>query len=903
MRASFLGISCALLLSCAANTDLTVPPLPKVHPSFKVEVPPALSTGRLPGWERPRGYQLSLRIDPAKDRFSGEAVIDVTLDKPTGALIMHAAQLDITRAEVQVAGRRIGAEVSYRKAAGARRETEELVLVTATELPAGDVKVRLEYSAPLEEKLRGIYRVQADKRWYVFTQFEPSDARRMFPCFDDPIYKVPFEVSVTVPKDNLVFSNAPEAARKAAGDELTFRFAPSQKMPTYLLALAIGPLEVLEGAKTPVPLRVITTPGKAKLGRMALNATAQMLPIMGDYFGTAYPYKKLDLVAVPNFGPGAMENAGLITFREELLLADESKTSAKAKRSVALVLAHELAHQWFGNYVTMAWWDDLWLNEGFATYMEMLVVDRWRPNMRADLEMLSLSGRVMGFDALQSARVVRQPVSNTYQAEEAFDGITYVKGASIVKMVHRWLGDEAFRDGVRNYIAGNAWGNATAADLFGALAKSSKQDVSAVAATFLDQPGVPLVSATVRCTAGQKPVVHLAQRRYRARPANDARTQDDPLWHIPVCLDVALSANGKPKRQCSILSQRESDIELTDPRCPAWVLPNAGYDGYYRFALPEPQLAKLGDATKRADKAAKVGYLTNLWSLVRAGEVPAKRMLATLNTMSREREREVIEQIIISLVSIDDSVVEQDVRPRYRRFVSRLLLPTAKRLGWDSRPTDSEDKRLLRRSVLAALAVLTDDPWMVRQARVRARKFMRDPSSVSSDTATIALRMAARQKESFVSFDKLVEALGKAKSAGQRVALVQALASQRDPADLRRAFDLVNSGGIVAQDMVYVLRAASDWPDSRRVLIEWLQTNLEQLAERIPGFGAARMVGVLRRLCDRGARRKAASAFTPMVTKMGSDRRLREALEHADLCIDLRSRQAKDVSSYLRQWR
>ena len=469
------------MLGCSVNTDLTVAPKPAVHPSFKVEVPEVLSTGRLPSWQRPRGYKLSLSIDPAQERFSGRAVIDITIDKPTGALVLHGAQLDITRAAVVVNGRRMGAETSYRKAAGARDETEELVVVTSSELPVGDVSVELEYSAPLEEKLRGIYRVKSDDQWYVFTQFEPSDARRMFPSFDDPAYKVPFEVDITVPKGSIALSNTPEKAKQEQQNgSVTFRFERSQPMPTYLVALAIGPFEVLEGPKSPVPLRVITTPGKSAKGAFAMAAAADHLALMSDYFDRAYPYKKLDLVAVPNFGPGAMENAGLVTFREELLLAD-ANASAKAKRSIATVVAHELAHQWFGNLVTMEWWDDLWLNEGFASYMEVLVVDRWRPKMRADLELLSYSGRVMNFDALQSARVVRQPVSNTYQAAEAFDGITYVKGASVIKMLHRWLGDEPFRDGVRKYMADHAWKNASASDLFQALAATSKQDVAGVA--------------------------------------------------------------------------------------------------------------------------------------------------------------------------------------------------------------------------------------------------------------------------------------------------------------------------------------------------------------------------------------------------------------------------------------
>ena len=906
MRMKRWGWLCLALMGCAANTDLTVRPATTIHPSFKVEVPAASSDGRLPGWQRPRAYKLSLELDPATKRFRGRVLIDITLSKPTGALVMHAAQLDIRRALVRVNGRRLGAEVTFRKAAGARAEREELVLVTSSEMPAGDIRVELEYSAPLEEKLHGVYRVKAAEQWYAFTQFEPSDARRMFPGFDDPSYKVPFEVDVLVPKGNVVLSNAPEKEHRDEGGRVHYFFERSQPMPSYLLALAIGPFEFLQGpAGAAVPLRVATVPGKAKNGKLALKAAAEHMAIMAEYYDRPYPYKKLDLVAVPNFGPGAMENAGLITFREELLLADEATASARAKRSIAVVVAHELAHQWFGNLVTMAWWDDLWLNEGFASYMEVLVVDRWRPKMRAGLELLSDTGRVMNFDALSSARAVRQPVRNTHQAAEAFDGITYVKGASVIKMLHHWLGPDAFRAGVRNYIRKHAWGNARAADLFAALAETSKQDVAAVAATFLDQPGVPLVSAEVVCKAGASPQVTLSQRRYRARVASAGSSEDDPLWTVPVCVEYASSAraNAKRQRSCTVLETRRSTLALAGKTCPAWLLPNAHYDGYYRYSMPIKQLAALGKATAGAGAVNKLGYLTNMWALVRAGDVPAATMFDTLTSMSGERERAVIEEQIIVLTSLSNAVVEAPARAKFERFVSRMLLPTARRLGWDSRPSDSEDMRLLRRSVLAALAVLTQDRWMSHEAMVRARKFVKAPASASADTLAIALRMAAHNNDEVVNYDTLLSLLRRVSSPGLRIAVVQALASLGDAAQLRRALSLVITGEIRKQDLVYVLRAASEWPDSRRVLIDWLERNLNTLSEQFPGFGTARMLGVLRRLCDAGARRKAAAAFSPMVAKMGSDRRLREALENADLCIDLRARQAKEVTKYLTQWR
>ena len=315
-------------------------------------------------------------------------------------------------------------------------------------------------------------------------------------------------------------------------------------------------------------------------------------------------------------------------------------------------------------------------------------------------------------------------------------------------------------------------------------------------------------------------------------------------------------------------------------------------------------LATLLDASKRADTGAKVGYLTNLWALVRAGEVTAPTMLDTLSSMARERDREVIEEQIVALTSISNSLVEDDVRERFQKYVSRLLLPTARRLGWDARANDSEDVRLLRRSVLSALALLTDDPWMAKEATRRAEKFFKDPDSVSSDTANIAMRMAARLNKRVANYDNLVALLERVKKPGQRIAVVQALSSLGNAEDLRRAFDLLMAGTIRRQDLVYALRGASANPDSRRVLVSWLEVNLEKLAERNPGFGAARMVGCTAPGVREKCTPQSCRCLPACGRQMGQrSRRLREALEGADLCIDLRSRQSSAVTEYLKKWR
>jgi cytosol alanyl aminopeptidase len=889
-----------LAAACGPNTDLTVAPPPQLDPSFQVEVPPSLPSGRLPAWASPRRYELRLEIDPGAAQFHGEVFIDVTLEQGTSAIVLHAADLSVERAEIVVGDKRLRAEASLRKAAGAVEELEELVLVASQPIPAGEIQIHIEYQGQVPESLRGIYRVEEDGRWFVFTQFEPADARRMFPCFDDPSFKTPFDLEVTVPEKQGVFSNAPEKERKTAKGKTTVRFAQTKPMPTYLLSLAVGPFEVKEGDKAPVPIRIITVPGRSAEGATALRMASEHLALLAEFFGSPYPYDKLDLIAVPNFGAGAMENAGLVAFREELVLLDPTSSSLSAERDVAVTIAHELSHHWFGNLVTMKWWDDLWLNEGFATFMESLIVDRWRPAMRAELEARALTGWVMNLDALTSARAVRQPVHNTYEAEASFDSITYLKGAAVIHMLESWLGPDAFRAGVQAYLSEHAWRNADAADLFRALGKASGKSVDTVATTFLDASGVPLVRARLVCDGAPKVV--LEQSKYRPTPSRTAGAQ---RWSIPVCVEHPGRTPQARERDCTVLSEPSAELPLTvggvgAKRCPKWLLPNAGHAGYFRYALPPAELDALAAALKTGDGADTVGFLTNLWAMVQAGEVPADKLLDVLGSYKNEKRPEVIEQLVRVLDRVQDALVEPAGRDGFERLALGLLLPTAKRLGWAGRKGEAEEQRMLRQHVLGALALFTDDPWMAAEAKKHAAGFLAAPGSVDADTATIALRLAARRGD--IQFDELYTRLDATSDPRVRIALVQAMGSLGDDKQLRRALDLVEVGGIKSGDVVYIARAAAEHPRSRAVLVGWLREHLTAVLGKVSGFGVVRMISAVERLCDAKSKREAEKMLTGIGDKLGpSKRRASEALEMASLCIDLRGRQAPIATQYFQK--
>ncbi len=890
-RAALLFATGLLGGACASSNDITRAPAPTTAlPAPTAAAPAPLASGRLPGTAMPTRYALALVVDPAKERFTGDVTIDVEIPSTTSAIVLHGRELTILRAEAMADGQHVPAQAALRMAAGGKEAEEELVLTLGRPVAAGRAQIRIAYSAPLSaDSLSGLYRVKDGDASYAFTQFEPMDARRMFPCFDEPGYKVPFDVKVTTPKGNLVVANTNEISRTDSEDgrSTTFSFATTPPLPTYLVGLAVGPLEVLEGPKTPVPIRLVTTKGKTRLGRTALDLSVEMVQKLGEYFDYPYPFPKLDIVAVPEFGYGAMENAGLITFREELVLLDPASASTQARQNMAETVAHEIAHHWFGNLVTMQWWDDLWLNEGFATWMEAKIVDLWRPSSNAELEYLAQKGWVMELDALDSARAVRQPIASTSEAEDAFDGITYVKGSSVLGMVESWLGPDAFRDGVRAYLKEHQRKSATAADLFRALSKSSGRDVWPVASTFLDQPGVPLLRADVSCDKGKGAKVKLAQARYRARKATDTERRD-LAWKIPFCIAYE-GDKGTPA--CGLMEGASTEIALGSGRCPRWVYPNAAERGYYRFALPPEGLAALVDAGKTLDARSRVGLVTNAWALVQSGDLGADVLLDLLHGMRRDRQRLVVEQIIATLGKVSQALVDEGSRPAFRSYVSSILLPIAKELGWDPRKTDTDDHKLMRHAVLQALVTLADDPWMTAEADKRAAAYLADPRSVGADTAGIALRASTRRAGE-KRLAELEQAIRRAPTPEDRVALVGALGSFADPALLRRGLDLMLTDAVKIQDGYYIFTTASAWAESRPTLLKWVKERLPELKRKMPSFVVTRFTDLVGALCDAPSRAEAAAFFSDGLKDLeGTDRRFQQALETADLCIDLRARE------------
>jgi aminopeptidase N len=905
-------------LGCSPAADLTLAPPPKRDQGgpTSLPVPEPLKSGRLPGTASPLRYGVALVVDPSKDRFLGNVTIDIEVAKATQAIVMHARDLTISSAELMAEGGTVPVRTSTRMSVGGREGPDELVLSLPSPLRPGRAQVRIAYSGSLDQKLAGLYRVKDGADHYAFTQLEPMEARRVMPCFDEPGFKVPFDVKVTVPKESVAFSNMNEVGRSTSedGKSTTFTFATTPPLPTYLMALAVGPLEVREGPKTPVPIRLIATKGKSRLGELGIEATAGLTALLGEYFDRPYPYPKLDLAAVPEFGYGAMENAGLITFREDKILLDPASASTGARRGMAEIVAHEVAHHWFGDLVTMAWWDDLWLNEGFATWMEAKIVDKWRPAMEARLEALAWKGAVMEHDALESARAVRQPVASTGEAYEAFDGITYGKGAAVIGMIEAWLGEEPFRDGVRRYIKAHEHGNATSSDLFKALREASGKEVAPVASTFLDQPGVPLVRADLTCPKGSPPVVKLAQSRFRAKPSAAAE-EGGPLWRIPIC--VAYEGAPAGGDACKVMEGRSDEIVLgasdsaakaapgatskaaAPARCPKWIYPNANEAGYYRFSLPKAQLSGLIGAIKDLDVRSRIGLVGHAWALVQSGGLEADALLDLLTSLKGERHRLVVEQVVGVLYQVSHSLVDDESRAAFRAYASGILLPMAKELGWDAKKGEADERKLLRQTVLRALAVLAEDPWLFPEAEKKTTAYLKEPRSVDADIASIALRISSRRAGE-KRFDELLGSLTRSETPEHRNVVLGALGSFGSPALVRRSLDLMLSERVRPSEGFQIVGSAASWPDMQPRVLAWARESFDELKKKLPSFMVTRFAGHVGMTCEAAARDEAAAFFKEALKGVdGASRPLAQGLEEAGLCIDLRAREGGRVKAKL----
>ena len=753
---------------------------------------------RLAADVRPRSYAADLRLDLTRDRFDGELVIDLDLGSARREIVVHGVELEVTSVAAEA---RSDAGRERKGTANVDAESETITLAFGDPLPGGPARVRIGYRGAFSPGLRGLYRAGG----VAVTQFEAADARRLFPCFDEPAFKATWQLTVSgVPAGSAAISNSVIERDDSDGrGARRVTFARTPPLSSYLIALVVGPLVSSDAAAVrDVPVRTWTTADKRHLSAFAQETAAAVLPRLEDYFGLPYPFGKLDQIGVPDFEAGAMENAGAVTFREVALLADPATAPLAVQKRVAEVITHELAHQWFGNLVTMAWWDDLWLNEAFATWMAYKIVDDWRPFWRIWMDFESGKGAALALDALVSAHPIRAEVANAEEAGESFDAITYEKGGSVLRMIEGYLGEDKFRDGIRLYMRRHREGNATADDLWNALGEASGEPILNLANGWIRQTGYPVVDLALEQPVEGPAVVRLSQRRFFADPG---ATEVDaaPHWLVPIVLrfrdgDGVGDDQSNVKEQRVLLTEASATVTLATGGKVQWCIGNAESRGFYRTAYDAAALGSLLPAVTELRPAERVALLSDQWALVRADLAPVERFLDLVAGLKDEADHVVLDEIVGRLSLIEHRFLDDVDRERFAAFVAAMYGERAAALGWSPAPTEDDEVRLGRAVLLRALAVVARVPEVVSEAAGRLPPAT-GPAGVDPNLLDVVVTAAARTADEARFEDLRARARTETDPAAKRRYL-HALARAERPPLPGRAVELALSDDVPMQD-------------------------------------------------------------------------------------------------------
>jgi puromycin-sensitive aminopeptidase len=868
-----------------------VPARRKKTSGSKRTAKPVLRPHRLAPDVRPHEVDVHVAVDPQSGpAFEGEVVQRLRLDKRRRSLELHADDLVVSGAVVETAGRRLRGRIVRHP----ERETLEVLLGEA--LAPGEATLRLSFRGKLRSDLRGLYAASAGERRYAFTQLEAPDARRFFPCFDEPAMKARFRVSVTTSIRNTVLSNNPvEKIEPLGRGRKTVHFRRTPPLSTYLLALAVGELVASEPVHCgETEIRVWHVPGKEKLVRFGLDAARETLARLEAYFDLPYPYAKLDLVAVPDFEAGAMENAGAVFFRETLLLVDPETATLQEKKRAAEVICHELAHMWYGDLVTMAWWDDLWLNEAFATWMAFQVVDAWKPEWKMWNDFQHHRAAALGLDALAETHPIYMKVRTPSEATQNFDLITYEKGASVVRMIERFLGAETFREGVRRYIRAHQEGNAVAADLWNALAEASGQDVEPVVRAWIEQAGFPLLRLR-RAERDGRSWLRFEQTRFLSNPRSRA---NGSLWPVPWVGRVAAGESTRTVRQ--LLTRRRGEIELP-VRGPRFVYGNAEEGGFYRPLHDEAELAALAGALEALAPVERMGLVGHQWAAARAGHAGIASFLDLALSFTKERDADVLLALRAPLELCARSAgrsLGSEAEAALRARVARAFGDAFAAIGWEPGPRESDDDRLRRAALLGLVGELGESPALLAEARARCEAFLSDRRSLEPNLADAVVSLAARAGDAAL-FERFLAASGEAATPQDQRRFLLALGAFTDPALVERALELTLGDRVGTQDVALLLaRLLANRAAGARAWA-FVKRRWAKLRRRMPPMLVTRPIEALPALGTRAHRKDVAAFFraNPVPT---AARAIRQTLEQFDLNLAFDERAERDLAGWVR---
>lgn len=863
--------------------------------------------GRLPGWAVPQSYQLAFKVDPAQADFSGTTTIEVKLEKASDHLWLDGADLKVSRVEItDAAGAvHVGKYVAVDAKAGVARVDFGSVLQPQ------QLSVKFEYTAPLNAQLQGLYKVSAKGKPYAMTQMEPISARFAFPGFDEPGFKTPFDISITAPADETVVANTKPVSEQSAGKGWkTVTFARTVPLPTYLVAFAVGPWDVVAGPDIsptayrakPLQLRGVAAEGEGHRMQHVLSETPSIIHALENYYGFGYPFDKLDLLAAPDFSAGAMENPGLVTFRDWLLLLDNDSPARNVRGSFN-VTAHELAHMWTGDTVTTEWWNDIWLNEAFATWMQQKVTMQVHPEYRADLDRVRGGQRAMGSDSLVSARSVRQPITGNGDITTAFDGITYQKGASVLGMFENYVGEDTFRKGMRAYIQEHKFGNATADDLVDAIAAAAGKGAPFKHAfqSFLNQSGVPYVRTRLEYKGGQA-VLQLSQERYLPL---GSKGNAQRLWGVPVC--VRYGTHDGSKVECQMLGQASGSMALPGAGKPTWVMPNANANGYYRFSLDKPQLERLTGVVGKLSDAEQLAYADAVSASFRRGDLDAGDVLAAFKPLTESSIRDVVTAPLGELAWIAHHTARTEAqRARVDGWVREAYLPRLQKLGYQRVAGEADTAALLRSTLADALAFDFHVPE-VRTALLKQGEAALEPgangrldlAAANPDLLGEALGMAV-QTHGKSTVDALIAELPRTSDPALRNGILGGLSHVQDPALAEQVRDFALTDTVKVGEMGMLLMGERDTAAQRDAMWQWFTAHYPRVLARTGSFAGGRLPSLAAAGgCSTTEATRLHAFFDSRVSDAaGIARGLAQTGESIELCAALK--QAQDPAAILK---
>jgi aminopeptidase N/puromycin-sensitive aminopeptidase len=834
---------------------------------------------RLSASVHPEHYTLALTPDLKAATFAGSETIDIVLDAPTAAITLNAIELSFQSVSIKAAGQEMTATVTLDE------EKQQATFTFPEKVHAGKAQLAIQFKGILNNELRGFYLSKTEKRNYAVTQFESTDARRAFPCFDEPAFKATYDVALTIDAADTAISNSSIVSdTPAANGKHTLIFGTTPKMSTYLLAFLVGDFQCNEGSQDGVAVRVCSTPDKLALTPYALDVTKYVLHYYNTYFGIPYPLKKLDMIAIPDFEAGAMENFGAITYRETELLADPKTASVKELKRVGIVVAHEMAHQWFGDLVTMQWWDNLWLNEGFATWMEPRPIAALHPEWGFEQDVADDLNTTLNIDAQPTTRTIRAKADTPDEINQMFDDIAYGKASDVLLSVENFVGPEVFRQGVHNYLAAHLYGNATAEDFWNAQTAVSHKPIDKIMDSLVAQPGEPILTfgATTNGT------VAVSQKRFYLSPSEAV----DPAqkWTLPVCFK-----SGSGAQECQILTPESNVLQVP---AASFLFANARSMGYYRSAYTAADYkAIVAHAESDLTPVERIGLVGDEWAQVRANRATVGDYLDLLAALKSDPDATVVSAALVNVNAIEWQIastaqqraaVDDWLESTFAPVYAHLPAPTAQ---------DAPNLRTLRARLFGLLGGVGREPAILGEAREVASRYMADPGSVDSTFGQTALSLSVEHGDAAL-FDKLQQVYESATEPTIQQNALSGLIRFQDPALLRRALEYMVSGKVRNQDVGRKLAAALKAPTSRELTWQFIKENWPRVEAQLTTETDGYLVAATGNFCSPSAHRDVEHFFT--IHKVpSSSRSLKSALEQIDGCVEFSKLQEPNLEKWL----